>query len=99
MFVALSCFVVANGLTPEVKQAFVDRPHLVDAAPGFVRMDVLSPVDHPDEIWLITYWTDQASYRQWHRSHLYQESHHGIPEGLKLVPRSARLRYFEYVAS
>jgi heme-degrading monooxygenase HmoA len=99
MFVALSCFVVANGKTPEVKQAFVDRPHLVDGAPGFVRMDVLSPVDRPDEIWLITYWTDQASYRQWHRSHLYHDSHQGIPQGLKLEPRSARLRYFQHVAS
>ena len=49
-FVALSKFVVANHLTPEVKRAFVARPHLVDSAPGFLRMEVLSPKERPKEI-------------------------------------------------
>lgn len=98
-FVALSKFVVANGMTAEVKRAFAERPHLVDGAPGFVRMDVLSPSDCPDEIWLVTFWLDEESFRVWHHSHLYHESHRGIPKGLKLVPKSAQIRYFEYVSS
>ena len=98
-FVALSRFTVANGMTAEVKQAFAERPHFVDHAPGFVRMDVISPVDVPEEIWLLTYWTDEASFRVWHRSHLYRDSHKGIPKGLKLVPKSARMQYFELVAT
>jgi heme oxygenase (mycobilin-producing) len=98
-FVALSKFVVANGLTAEVKRAFHERPHLVDSAPGFVRMDVLSPADNPDEIWLVTFWRDEESFRIWHHSHEYHESHRGIPKGLKLVPKSAQIRYFEYVSS
>jgi heme oxygenase (mycobilin-producing) len=40
LFVAISKFAVANGMTAEVKQAFVNRPHLVDGAEGFVRMGV-----------------------------------------------------------
>ncbi len=99
MFVALSKFTVANGMTPQVKEAFANRPHLVDSAPGFLRMDVISPLENPDEIWLITYWTDETSYRIWHRSHEYHESHKGIPKGLKLVPKSAHICFFEYVAS
>jgi heme-degrading monooxygenase HmoA len=99
MFVALSKFTVANGMTPQVKEAFANRPHLVDSAPGFLRMDVISPLENPDEIWLITYWTDENSYRIWHRSHEYHESHKGIPKGLKLVPKSAQICFFEYVAS
>ena len=43
----MSRFTVANGMEDEVRQAFRDRPHLVDDAPGFVRMEVLSPVDDP----------------------------------------------------
>jgi heme oxygenase (mycobilin-producing) len=97
-FVALSKFVVANGLTDAVKQAFVQRPHLVDGAPGYLRMDVLSPVDRPSEIWLITFWTDAESYRRWHRSHLYKQAHRGIPRGLKLMPGETLIREFEYVA-
>lgn len=99
MFVALSRFVVANGMTAQVKAAFQARPHLVDSAEGFVRMEVLSPRDLPDEIWLLTWWAAEAHYRAWHRSHEYHESHKGIPKGLKLVPKSAQLRYFDHVCS
>jgi heme-degrading monooxygenase HmoA len=99
MFVALSQFVVANGMTDQVKQAFRNRPHIVESAPGFVKLDVISPFDNPDEVWLITFWTDEASYRTWHRSHAYHVSHGQIPKGVKLVPRSAQIRCFEHLAS
>jgi len=98
-FVALSKFVVANDKTAEVKAAFRARPHLVDDAAGFVRMEVLSPLDRPEELWLVTFWTDAASYRAWHHSHLYRDSHRGIPAGLKLVPGETKIREFEHVCS
>lgn len=98
-FIALSQFTVANGMTEQVKRAFLDRPHLVEGAPGYVRMEVISPLENPDEIWLITYWEDEESYHLWHRSHAYHDSHKGIPPGLKLVPGSARVRYFRHVCS
>jgi heme oxygenase (mycobilin-producing) len=96
-FVALSQFTVADKIG-EVKQAFQRRPHRVDDAIGFLRMDVLSPRDAPNEIWLITYWKDESSYQTWHRSHLYKESHRGIPHGLRLVPKSVSISFFEHVA-
>lgn len=99
LFVAISKFAVANGMTRQVKEAFVARPHLVDSAEGFVRLDVLSPIDKPDEIWLLTYWTDEQSYRVWHKSHMYRDSHKGIPKGLKLDPEATEIRFFEHVAS
>jgi heme-degrading monooxygenase HmoA len=98
-YVALSRFVVANDMTASVKASFRNRPHLVDGAPGYLRMDVMSPVDRPDEIWLMTFWADEASFRAWHHSHLYHASHEGIPKGLKLVPGETRLSGFEHVAS
>jgi len=98
-FVALSKFVIANDMTAEVKEAFRQRPHLVDDQPGFVRMEVLSPVERPQEIWLITFWTDAASFKIWHHSHLYHQSHKGIPKGLKLVPGEQEIRHFEHVSS
>jgi heme-degrading monooxygenase HmoA len=98
-FVALSKFVVANDMTASVKASFRGRPHLVDDAPGYLRMEVISPVDRPDEIWLMTFWTDEASFRAWHHSHLYHASHKGIPAGLKLVPGETQVRGFDHVAS
>ena len=96
-FVALSRFVVANGMESEVKTAFRNRPHLVDGASGYLRMEVISPLERPEELWLITVWTDEASFAAWHHSHLYRGAHAGIPKGLKLVPKETELRRFEHV--
>ncbi|HYE31414.1 MAG TPA: antibiotic biosynthesis monooxygenase [Methylomirabilota bacterium] len=98
-FVAISKFAVANGMTAQVKEAFRARPHLVDSADGFLRMEVISPVDSPDEIWLMTFWRDEPSYRTWHKSHMYRDSHKGIPKGLKLRPEATEIRFFEHIAS
>src|SRR5690242_16505136 len=97
MFVAISRFTVANGLTDEVKDAFLRRPHLVDSAPGFIRMEVLNAQDHDGaEFLLLTYWTDADAFHDWHDHHRH-ESHAAIPKGLRLVPGSAEVRYFERV--
>lgn len=98
MIVVLSQFRIANGMATAVKKAFQNRPHQVDAAEGFMRMEVLSPREQPDEIWLMTWWRDEESYRVWHHSHAYKEAHRGIPKGLKLTPKSTVLRFFEHVA-
>ena len=55
MWVTLSKFTVANSMSEQVKHAFRQCPHLVDSALGFVRLDIISPTDNSDEIWLITY--------------------------------------------
>jgi heme-degrading monooxygenase HmoA len=98
MFVALSRFTIRNDMAEAVRTAFRERPHLVDSVPGFLRMEVMSPVDAPDEIWLFTHWTDEPSYHAWHRSHAYHEAHKSIPKGLKLVPKSTQIRLFEVFA-
>lgn len=98
-FVALSCFSVANGMEAQVREAFRARPHAVDEVEGFVRMEVIQPAEDSSEFWLLTYWTDEACFRRWHRSHLYSESHAGIPKGLKLVRGRTEIRYFNHVCS
>ena len=98
-FVSLSKFVVANDKMAEVKEAFRHRPHLVDEQPGFVQMEVFSPLDRPEEIWLVTYWNDRESFTLWHHSHLYQQAHKGIPKDLKLVPGETEIRHFEHICS
>ncbi len=98
-FVAMSRFRIANGMAAAVHEAFRNRPHLADEAPGFIRMDVISTKECPEEIRLITFWTDEESYRVWHRSHAYHESHAGIPKGLKLVPGSVAIEFFEHITS
>jgi heme oxygenase (mycobilin-producing) len=98
MIVALSRFTIANDMAEEVRVAFRNRPHLVDDAAGFLGMEVMSPVDKPAEIWLLTRWCDEQSYLRWHRGHEYHEAHKGIPKGLKLVPGSAEVRLLDVFA-
>ncbi|GAB5544712.1 MAG: hypothetical protein SangKO_044720 [Sandaracinaceae bacterium] len=97
-FVAVSVFVVANDKAEDVHGAFLARPHLVDEAPGFVRMEVLRGLDDPKEFWLVTHWRDEASYAAWHHGHTYHASHAGIPRGLKLVRGSAQVRRMRSIA-
>lgn len=97
MFVAVSRFVVRNGLEDEVARAFADRPHLVDDVAGFVRLDVLRPHDDPRSFVLLTYWTDEESFRTWHAGHGRSGAHAGIPAGLRLVPGQTRLETYHHV--
>jgi heme oxygenase (mycobilin-producing) len=98
-YVAISRFRVRNGMEAEVADAFRNRPHLVENASGYVRMEVLSPTEDASEFWLVTYWSDEESFRAWHHGHLFRESHAGIPSGLRLDPSATELRGFRYVSS
>ncbi len=99
MFIAMSTFTIANDVAPEVKEAFKNRSHLVDNAPGFQKLEVMSPQDNPNEILLLTYWTDAESYQVWYKSHKFQASHKDIPKGLKLVPGSTKIRLFSLIGN
>jgi heme oxygenase (mycobilin-producing) len=90
-FLALSRFKVGNVRQGDVLEAFLRRPHLVDEAEGFVRMDVVSPTADDAEFWLLTWWQDEESFWRWHHSHLYRDSHAGIPKRLNLVPSDVSL--------
>jgi len=101
MFIVLSKFTVANNgqMVAAVKQAFVNRPRLVEEAPGFHKLEVLSPIDKPEQIWLLTYWSDESSFKQWYGTHKYKAAHHAIPNGLTLIPDETEMQFFEHVSS
>ncbi len=82
----------------EVKQAFINRPGLVEKYEGFLGLSVISPVENPSQIWLITNWADEATFKTWHKTHL-KDSHAGIPKGLILVPHTFKLRFFNHITS
>lgn len=98
MYTAISCFEIQNGFEEQVKQAFINRPKMVENYAGFKRLDVISPYENSAEIWLITYWETEEAFNHWHKTHL-KESHVGIPKGLKLVPNSFKLRSFNHITS
>lgn len=84
MVTVISRFKVRNGLEKEVREAFLNRPRLVEAAPGFCGIDVLTDAADPSIFMLVTHWTDEASFQTWHKSEAHHASHVFIPKGLKL---------------
>jgi heme-degrading monooxygenase HmoA len=98
MIVALSRFTIANDMVARVRTAFENRPHLVDSAPGFLGMEVMNPIGNTSEIWLLTRWSDEGSFKRWHDGPEYQGSHGSIPKGLKLVPGSTQVLVLDVFA-
>ncbi len=98
MVTVLSRFTVANGMEAEVRQAFVERPHLVENAPGFVKLEVLASSDAPAEFWLLTWWETEQHFREWHKHHRH-ESHQMMPKGLRLDAAGTEVRVLNHIAS
>lgn len=98
MFLAISRFAVANAMEKDVRDAFLRRPHYVDTAQGFIRMEVANPSGNDQEFWLLTWWQEEKDFQTWHRSHAYHDSHAGMPKGLKLDPKRTKMMYFQVVA-
>lgn len=98
MITVLSRFTVANGIEADVRDAFVNRPHLVENAPGFVKLDVLSPAESPAEFWLLTFWESEQHFREWHKNHRH-ESHKLMPKGLRLDAAGTEVRILNHIAS
>lgn len=91
MILALSRFRITNQREADVVRAFHDRPRLVEQAPGFLGMEVYSQAEDPASFFLITRWTDVASFETWHKSEAHQKSHQQIPRGLKIDKNSVQL--------
>jgi heme oxygenase (mycobilin-producing) len=95
MIVALSRFKVANGLEESVAQAFVNRPRVVEDAPGFLGLEVFNDRADPSVFYLSTRWNSESAFRTWHASEAHHTSHRAMPKGLKLDAAFTQLLVLE----
>lgn len=91
MILAVSRFRVANGTEGEVSAAFRNRPRIVDSWPGFLGLETFTDVKDATVFYLVTRWTDTATFRAWHASPEHRASHAWMPAGLRLDPSYTRL--------
>jgi heme-degrading monooxygenase HmoA len=98
MVVALSRFKVANGCEAEVREAFVNRPGLVDNVAGFLGLEVFTDAEDASVFYLITRWTDADSFRKWHSGPDHNLAHLGIPKGLKLDASFTLIRILDRIS-
>ncbi len=98
MILGISRFKVLNGREPDVKEAFFNRPQLVDSVPGFLGMETFTETKDQTAFYLVTRWTDEHSFRAWHASPAHHQSHRGMPKGLRLDASFAEIIVLERLA-
>ncbi|MFB6194746.1 MAG: antibiotic biosynthesis monooxygenase [Haloplanus sp.] len=82
MFVVANRIPVAEDRGEEFERRFRERAGLVEDREGFVRLEVLRPVD-ADPYVVLTHWESEADFEAWTDSEAFRKAHsEGSPEGL-----------------
>lgn len=97
MIIAMSRFRVKDHREQDVRQAFLDRPRLVDSRPGFLGLEVFQDQADDAIFYLVTRWCDVASFKTWHSSQAHKDSHELMPKGLKLDSAFTELRILDRI--
>ena len=101
MYVSMSRLRVRESESDALVQAFRGRARLVEAAPGFVDLQVWRSDRDPGEILMVSRWQDRASFTAYMRSSAHRVSHERIEPTLKAAIRLERLEHlhtYEVVA-
>jgi heme-degrading monooxygenase HmoA len=86
---------------PALVEAFQNRSRLVEAAEGFVDLQVWQSDRDPGEILMVSRWRDRDCFKSYMRSAEHRASHERIAPGLKDVIELERLEHlhtYEVVA-
>jgi len=99
MILAVSRFRAANATESAVAAAFLNRPRIVDSWPGFLGLETFRDAKDATVFYLVTRWTDSATFRAWHSSPAHRASHAWVPAGLRLDSSYTRLVELERLPS
>jgi heme-degrading monooxygenase HmoA len=72
-------------------KAFRARAHLVDAAPGFLGLEVWQSDKSPDEILMVSHWQTRSAFIAYMKSDAHRVSHDRIPADLHAAIKLERL--------
>jgi heme-degrading monooxygenase HmoA len=82
MIVVANRFEVAEGYEDEFVERFSESRADVAEQPGFVKFEVLSPVDANTHV-AMTYWESEADFRAWTDTEAFRAAHSdGPPKGM-----------------
>lgn len=101
MYVSMSRLKIEPARAPELVAAFNRRLHQVDAAAGFVDLQVWQSDRDAGEILMVSRWADRASFKSYMRSDAHAASHDRIPPELQEAIKLERLEHlhtYEVVA-
>jgi heme-degrading monooxygenase HmoA len=92
---------VQEDRTDELVAAFRRRAHLVDAADGFIDLQVWRSDRDPEEVLMVSRWRDRAAFTAYMRSAEHRASHDRIDPELQAAINLERLEHlhtYEVVA-
>jgi len=92
---------VQKDRTDELVAAFRRRAHLVDAADGFIDLQVWRSDRDPEEVLMVSRWRDRAAFSAYMRSAEHRVSHDRIDPDLQAAINLERLEHlhtYEVVA-
>lgn len=98
MFVVANRISVPKGQEAAFEARFRGRARLVDQAPGFVRHEVLRPLEDGRPYVVLTHWRDRASFEAWLASPAFREAHRDAGGGSAASPDTV-LELYEVVDS
>jgi len=101
VYVSVSRLRVPEDRAPALVAAFRRRAHLVDAADGFVDLQVWQSDRDACELLMVSRWRDRAAFTAYMRSSAHRDSHARIDPGLKREIKLERLEHlhtYEVVA-
>lgn len=101
MYVSLSRLHVPPARAPELIRAFRRRAHLVDAADGFLDLQVWQSDSDPGEVVMVSRWRDRRAFAAYMRSPAHRASHDRIAPDLDaaiVLERLEHLHTYEVVA-
>jgi heme oxygenase (mycobilin-producing) len=78
MIVVSNRIQVAKGHEKEFEARFEGRARLVEHMQGFIRLEVLRPIQS-DYYVVLTHWQDRASFLAWTDSAEFKEAHRNRP--------------------
>lgn len=81
-YVSVSRLRIAHEMAPALIQAFRQRAHLVESAPGFQRLEVWQGSD-AGEVLMVSWWDDRECFKAYMRSPEHRTSHDRIPQELR----------------
>ncbi len=82
MYVSLSRLRIEPARAPELIAAFRRRAHLVDAAEGFLDLQVWQSDRDEGELVMVSRWRDRAAFKAYMRSDAHRTSHERIDPSL-----------------
>ncbi len=105
-------FVAVNYITcsPEYRERFEflfgSRAKAIDTLPGFIDMNVLKPVKDGDDYLIVSYWENEASFKQWTKSEAFLQGHKRGFEDIakakaegKEVPMKSDFKTYQIIAN